>query len=56
MTIEIGDLVRIRPGLRNRNHPDLSGRIGIVAEIENDHLIVLFGSSYWTVYRSEIVQ
>jgi hypothetical protein len=50
--IKPGATVRIKPGLRN--HPDISGRGGVVVDLVNDRLLVRVAGNLWMVERSEI--
>jgi hypothetical protein len=52
--IQIGQQVKIRPGLRDR--PSISGQVGTVVGFVNDRLRVLVGTNQWFVERGDVIQ
>jgi hypothetical protein len=53
MTINVGDAIRIRPGLRKLA---ISGRRAVVIDLINDNLLVRVGDNQHVVSREHVVR
>jgi hypothetical protein len=54
MTINVGDTIRIRPGLRDKLA--ISGKRAEVIELVNDNLLVRVGDNKHVVSREQVVR